>query len=146
MPRKPPSQLALPLAANPSAQRALIPVLVSRCLCGVPCRYHGREMGVHSRVRQLLASGRYRLIEVCPEVDAGLSTPRPPTRIRNGRCLCAGQDITAAFERGAEIALARAKESGAERAYLVSGSPSCDGDTGITGKALAQAGLRIIKI
>jgi hypothetical protein len=47
-----------------------IPILVSRCLLGVPCRYHGREPATHCRIRRLLAGGRYVVTDVCPEVDA----------------------------------------------------------------------------
>jgi purine-nucleoside phosphorylase len=127
-------------------------LLVSRCLLGVPCRYHGRtprgsKPGVpHGRILALQHTGRYQIIDVCPECDAGLPVPRPPTRLLGGRLICGGQDVTAQFELGAQIALARALGSGAEKAYLVRGSPSCDSRTGVTGRLLAAAGLKVVSV
>ena len=63
-------------------------VLVSRCLLGIPCRYHGSEtvMGRHIGRPALIARLRkkYELLDVCPEVDAGLPTPRPPIILMPG--------------------------------------------------------------
>src|SRR3972149_230329 len=59
-------------------------VLVSLCLGGVLCRYHGQRYRMghdltlpHSVVHRLRAAG-YRLGPVCPEIDGGLPVPRPP--------------------------------------------------------------------
>lgn len=102
---------------DPAASRPA--VLVSRCLLGVPCRYHGKTHRMGKRIgRPALIErlGRkYRLIDVCPECDAGLPTPRSPTRIVNGRWICNGQDVTAVFREGAEIALAAAHREGCRR-------------------------------
>src|SRR3972149_8624759 len=106
-------------------------VLVSLCLCGVLCRYHGQRYRMghdltlpHSVVARLRAAG-YRMVPVCPEVDGGLPVPRPPTRRCNGRLVCGDQDVTEAFSRGAGLALATAEREGCERAYLVRGCPAC---------------------
>jgi uncharacterized protein YbbK (DUF523 family) len=123
-----------------------IPVLVSRCLLGVPCRYHGRPTVHHSRLRALARTGKYVFVDVCPEVDAGLPVPRPPTRRRGRRLWCDGEDVTEAFVRGAELALERAQATGAAKAYLVRGSPSCDKESGVTALLLSRHGLRIIAI
>ena len=122
------------------------PVLVSTCLMGVPCRYHGRHLEMHSRIRKMQESGRYRLIPVCPEVDGGLPVPRPPTRRRDGRLVCDGRDVTAEFERGAELALETARREGASKAYLLKGSPSCDRDRGVTGQLLQKHGIKVIRV
>lgn len=109
------------------------PVLVSACLAGVPTRFDGT--GTHdSLVHQLVAEGRAVL--VCPEVDGGLGTPRPPAEIVGGdgydvlagraRVLTKdGTDVTDAYVRGAEAALAAATRAGARAAILKSRSPSC---------------------
>jgi purine-nucleoside phosphorylase len=120
-----------------------IPILVSRCLLGVACRYHGRQLAPHCRIRRLLAGGRYVVTDVCPEVDAGLPVPRPPTRLVAGRLMCDGRDVTAAFEHGARLALVAAQAAGCVRAYLVRGSPSCDPVAGVTGRTLARAGILV---
>jgi uncharacterized protein YbbK (DUF523 family) len=120
-------------------------VLISKCLLGVPCRYHGRELTEHSKARALRDAG-HSLLPICPEEDGGLTTPRPPTRIVDGRCICGGKDVTGEFERGAKIALRIAQVGHAEKAYLVKGSPSCDRDVGVTGRALSAAGVRVIRV
>jgi len=129
-----------------------IPILVSRCLLGVPCRYHGRTPRggtpghAHCRIRALERTGRYLLVDVCPEVDAGLPTPRPPTRRVCGRLVCGGEDVTEAFDAGAELALAAAEGSGAVKAYLVRGSPACDKHSGVAACLLARHGLTIVAV
>ena len=125
-------------------------VLLSRCLLGTPCRYHGRAIAYGKPIGrpQLIERlrKRYRLIDVCPEVDAGLPVPRPPTRIVKGRWLSDGEDVTAAFERGAQLALARARENGCERAYLLRGSPACDKTFGMCGMLLVEHGIKVVSV
>ena len=121
-------------------------ILVSRCLLGVPCRYHGRAVAHHSRIKSLEQTGKYQIIDICPEVDAGLSVPRPPTRVRNGALVCGGRDVSGDFERGAQMAVARARECGACKAYLVKGSPSCDRTKGVAAMALQSAGVKVVAI
>jgi uncharacterized protein YbbK (DUF523 family) len=73
---------------------------------------------------------------VCPEVDGGLGTPRPAAEIEGGdgadviagraRVVTAdGDDVTDAYLKGAERALAVARETGATTAILKARSPSC---------------------
>jgi uncharacterized protein YbbK (DUF523 family) len=73
---------------------------------------------------------------VCPEVDGGLGTPRPPAEIVGGDgadvlagrarvVTSGGADVTGAYVAGARRALAVAQESGARAAILKSRSPSC---------------------
>tara|TARA_A100001391_G_scaffold162889_1_gene121943 strand:- start:14003 stop:14656 length:654 start_codon:yes stop_codon:yes gene_type:complete len=52
---------------------------VSACLMGKPVRYDGGHRR-HARVHDELA-GLVRLVEVCPEVAAGLPVPRPPIQV-----------------------------------------------------------------
>ena len=126
-------------------------VLVSRCLLGVPCRYHGRAttrwgkpIGRPSLIARLRK--RYRIVDVCPESDAGMSTPRAPTRIVEGRWICDGRDVTAIYRKGAEIVLNIALRESCQRAYLLRGSPACDRDVGMCGQLLGQHGIKVIAV
>ncbi len=109
------------------------PVLVSACLAGLPVRYDGSGNRSHV-VSRLVEQGRAVL--VCPEVDGGLGTPRPPAEITGGdgsdvlggraRVLTEdGTDVTEAYVKGANRALDAARSSGATAAILKSRSPSC---------------------
>lgn len=147
-----------------------IPVLVSRCLLGVPCRYDGRtKTSVVARLTAPEILARIRWIPICPESDAGLPTPRPPCEIEPGGSADAvlsgharlltqtGGDVTREYKRGAEIALNIARACGARAALLKARSPSCspegvyDGTfrgkliegRGVTAETLARAGLTL---
>ena len=49
--------------------------LISACLCGVNCKYNGKN-NLNDRCVELLREGK--AILVCPEQLGGLSTPREP--------------------------------------------------------------------
>lgn len=106
-------------------------VLVSRCLLGERCRYDGA-----SRPSAAVASlcGAIRnvggdVIPICPEMEGGLACPRPPAERRGTRVVtCEGLDVTNAYERGARIALDRARCSLAPLAVLKGKSPACGSD------------------
>lgn len=57
----------------------------------------------------------------------------------------AGQDLTQAHLDGAKHTLEIARVTGARRAYLKAGSPSCDRE-GITGEVLTRSGVEVIRI
>jgi uncharacterized protein YbbK (DUF523 family) len=98
-------------------------IIVSACLANVACRYNGVAKP-NETVMRLVAEGK--AIPVCPEQLGGLTTPRLPAEIRNGRVFRKdGVDITEEFERGAREALQVAKLAGAKEALLKSKSPSC---------------------
>lgn len=109
----------------------LIPLLVSACLLGERVRYDGKEIS-YSGVAQLSEHG-YRLIPLCPEVAGGLPVPRAAAEIVNRvgdasrRCVknCLGEDVSAQFYRGAELALALVREHNISIAILKESSPSC---------------------
>lgn len=115
-------------------------IAVSACLLGETCRYDGRSKPC-ARVQELAADG-HELVPICPEVAGGLPTPRTPCEIvqapwmESGKARMAdehawtildasGTDCTAAYARGAQAELARAKEAGCELAILKAKSPSC---------------------
>ncbi|MBQ9268379.1 MAG: DUF523 domain-containing protein [Oscillospiraceae bacterium] len=100
-----------------------MPLLVSACLLGVPCKYNGRDNGC-PKVAAL--KGRYHLIPVCPEQLGGLPTPRLPAECRGGRVVNrAGEDVTDRFAAGAQAALHLAEMLSCQGAVLKSRSPSC---------------------
>lgn len=98
-------------------------ILVSACLLGVECRYNGRGV-LLPELQELLKD--HHLIPVCPEILGGLSTPRTPAERRGRQVITKdGQDVTAAYERGAEQVLKLAKLYGCRAAILKERSPSC---------------------
>ena len=117
-------------------------IVVSACLLGESCRYDGKG-NLSPAVRALAEMEEVNLIPVCPEVQGGLTTPRPPSEIRycigdscesalepsktlDKRVInCEGLDVTDAFNRGAQKALQDAQNAGATIAILKSKSPSC---------------------
>lgn len=97
---------------------------VSACLLGVRCKYDGTSNYAEEAVRQL--AERFTLIPVCPEQLGGLTTPRAPAEILNGRVITKdGLDVTESFQRGAEETLEIFKLLKLEAAILKEGSPSC---------------------
>ena len=142
-------------------------LLISACLLGVACNHEGR--GSPRAVVDELAR-HYRLVPVCPEVLGGLPTPRAAAELQGGdgadvvagtgdaRVVnIEGEDVTAAYRRGADAAVAIAMALGAERAVLKARSPSCGSSSvydgtfsrrlvpgrGVTAAALAAAGLEV---
>lgn len=92
----------------------------------------------------------------CPEQLGGLPTPRPAAEITGGdgaavldgaaRVLTAGgEDVTAAFLRGAQEAVRLAQAADAGAALLRSGSPACGAgrihDGSFTGRLTAGDGV-----
>lgn len=102
--------------------------LVSSCLAGINCRYHGKS-SENKVIVELVKQGK--AIPVCPEQLGGLPTPRPSCEIvtnkSNHKKVMGedGQDFTKEYVEGAEKTLAIAKIIGIKRAILKSKSPSC---------------------
>lgn len=99
---------------------------VSACLLGVRCRYDGSTASQDMLDRLLSLQGSYVLIPVCPEQLGGLTTPRPPAERVGDRVITReGNEVTAAFVRGAQETLALFNRLGVKAAILKEGSPSC---------------------
>lgn len=98
-------------------------IMVSGCLMGHECRYKGD----HCKCDALLAlAERHTLIPMCPEQFGGLATPRDPAEIIGDRVISKqGNDVTAAYTKGAETALSIAKLNHVSVAVLKANSPSC---------------------
>ena len=143
-----------------------IPLLISACLLGEPCRYDGRAVcdalatEEHTQEEVLTAlRERYTLLPVCPEVFGGLPTPRLPAERSGERVIREdGADVTEAFARGAEVALHICERYGCRLALLKARSPSCgvgqvydgsfrgiltDGD-GVCAARLTAHGVRVV--
>ena len=130
-------------------------ILVSACLLGVGCRYDGKSV---PSAAVLALMRKHTLIPVCPEILGGLPTPRVPAERQGAKVVNrAGEDVTAAYRRGAEETLRLARLYGAQVAVLKTKSPSCgkrliyDGGfcgrlvpgTGVTAELLAAAGIAV---
>lgn len=97
--------------------------LVSACLLGENCKYNGGNNYCAKLVDFLRDK---EVVCVCPEVLGGLPTPRPCAEICDGRVInCEHEDVSKAFQRGADRALAIAKAEKIDLAILQSRSPSC---------------------
>ena len=98
-------------------------ILVSACLLGVECRYNGKGV-LEPEIEALLHT--HHLIPVCPEIMGGLATPRTPAERIQGRVVTRdGEDVTMAYQKGAEAALKLAQLYGCRAAILKERSPSC---------------------
>ncbi len=132
-------------------------ILVSACLLGHCCKYNGG----HNRNERVLAYVRgHTVIPVCPEQLGGLPTPRACAELLDERIVTdSGQDVTAAFQSGADMACRIAVRGHAELAILQPRSPSCgvhqiyDGSfqkrlingQGVFAARLAQLGIRAVE-
>ena len=103
-------------------------IAVSSCLLGNPVRYDGTDKYNDLIHTDLFA--QFEIIAICPEVDAGLSTPRPPVRLTGNpqQPLALGiedpkLDVTAALTSFTNKWLAQA--SNISGVIVKSRSPSC---------------------
>ena len=126
--------------------------IISGCLCGVNCKYNGKN-NINPQCVKLLEEGK--AILVCPEQLGGLTTPRRPAEIKgtaNGvfegvdKLLNdEGVDVTENFKKGALEVLNIAKILNVEGIILKEGSPSCGVnfvyDGSFSGKKIKGMGL-----
>lgn len=98
-------------------------IIISACLMGEACRFDGRGK-YNSELLELLKDKT--LIPVCPEVEGGLPIPRPPAEIKgSGVFREDGEDVTAAFQKGASICTEKSVATHVTLAILKSRSPAC---------------------
>ena len=110
-------------------------ILVSACLMGFKVRYNAQD-------KPLLADAldrwqqEQRLIIHCPELAAGLATPRLPAELVGGGGTAAlkgdakiqesdGSDVSQTYLLAAWLALKTAQDSGCRLALMTDGSPTC---------------------
>nr|WP_320115546.1 DUF523 domain-containing protein [uncultured Desulfuromonas sp.] len=142
----------------------MTPLLVSACLLGLNTRYNA-ETKINPQVVSLIERPEIVPVIVCPEQLAGFSTPRPSCEFARGEGQqvwqglgqlknTQGEDVTAAFCRGAQETVKIARMTGCRVALLKERSPSCGSHTvhcqgklvsgqGVTTALLQQQGLTI---
>ena len=110
-------------------------LLVSACLMGFQVRYNGSEKAqLAATLSRWQQAGR--LVIHCPELAAGLPTPRLPAEILGGTggdvlagrariVESDGRDVTEHYQLAAWLALKAAQEEGCTAALLTDGSPTC---------------------
>jgi len=100
-------------------------LLISACLIGDNVKYNGGNNKID--IKEL--AKKYNLIAFCPEVEGGLSTPRPPAEIVSDNPLrvinIEGKDVTYEFILGANKCIELVKQHGIIKALLKAKSPSC---------------------
>lgn len=98
--------------------------IVSACLLGINCKYNGDHN--HEPLMTEFFKDEV-VIPICPEQLGGLSTPRNPVEIIDGRVYDAGgNDFTEAFIKGAQESLKIADiYNDVKGIILKDGSPSC---------------------
>ena len=131
-------------------------VLVSSCIMGCNCKYNGGN-NLNEHVVEFLKDKE--VIEICPEVLAGMSIPRASAEIVNGFITeDNGKNVHEEYKRGVELALEKIKNQNIELVILQLRSPTCgvnkiyDGSftgklisgQGIFAKALINAGYKVI--
>jgi len=123
-------------------------ILISACLMGFRVRYNGSDK---KRVLSALAQWQreQRLVVHCPELAAGLPTPRLPAEIvgGNGADVLAGRarvvesdgrDVTRIYLLAARLALETAQQAGCRYALLSDGSPTCGSQSIYDGRFSGQ--------
>ncbi|MFV0393488.1 MAG: DUF523 domain-containing protein [Coprobacillaceae bacterium] len=126
---------------------------VSSCLAGINCTFKGQNHLI-KRIQKMVVSKE--AVMFCPEVLGGMSTPREPCEIINGKVIsCSGVDHTKEYYDGAYRALNLLQKLQVNVVLLKSKSPSCgkgkvyDGTfqhvlvngNGITVKVLEENGI-----
>ena len=118
-------------------------IAISACLLGTPCRYDGKSKE-YKGIKEL--EQYYNLIPICPECLGGLSTPRVPSEIVNGKVINKeGFDNTLCFTNGAKKALTIYEDNNCAFAILKESSPSCGAnwiyDGSFSGKKIKGMGI-----
>ena len=118
-------------------------VLVSACIVGRNCKYNGGN-NLNPKVINFLKDKE--IIEICPEMLAGMSIPRTTAEIVDG-CVteCNGRNVHKEYKRGVELALEKIKDEDIDLAILQSRSPTCGVnqiyDGNFSGKLIKGKGL-----
>ncbi|MCX6112769.1 MAG: phosphoribosylglycinamide formyltransferase [Proteobacteria bacterium] len=100
-------------------------LVVSKCLTGVNCRYDGGSK-LSKRVKTFIKNFNGKIVDICPELEAGFDVPRPTTDIINGKAMMKGVgDITEKLENACNKIISRLSGSKKILAILKEKSPSC---------------------
>ncbi|WP_018213528.1 DUF523 domain-containing protein [Desulfitobacterium hafniense] len=118
-------------------------ILVSSCLLGYNCKYNGGN-NLNPKVVNYLKDKE--IMEICPEIMAGMGTPRACAEMVAGKIRDEnGADVDALYRKGVALALRAIKDEEIDFAILQSRSPTCGVrtiyDGSFTGKLIAGQGL-----
>ena len=131
-------------------------IVVSACLLGRNCKYNGGNN--YNQAVVDFVQGK-EVIEVCPEMLAGLGVPRTPIEIVNGTVLDKnGNNVDVPLRRATEEILDMLRGEEIDCAILKSRSPTCgvkeiyDGTfsgklipgMGVLAEALDRAGYTVV--
>ena len=131
-------------------------VLVSACLLGENCKYHGGN-NYSSVVAEFVKDKE--VLPVCPEMLAGMGCPRTPIEIVDGVLMDRdGNNVDAAMRQAVEQAMEMIRKEDIQCAVLQSRSPTCgvnqiyDGSfsgklikgSGFLAQALKAAGYQVV--
>jgi len=132
-------------------------ILVSACLLGEKVRFDGKTKKINAEILEIWKAEN-RLISCCPEVAGGLPIPRPAAEIQGESVInILHEDVSEAFQQGAQKALELCLQHHIQLAILKEGSPSCgvtqinDGTfthtkqtgQGMTTRLLQQHGIKV---
>lgn len=123
-------------------------ILLSACLSGHLVRYNGTDKSCSSDLLQRWRE-EGRLVTHCPELAAGLPTPRLSAEmvsgqgidVLNGRAKMResdGRDVTQPYVLAAWLALQTAQQHGCRFAIMTDGSPTCGSQTVYSGAFNAE--------
>lgn len=99
---------------------------VSSCLAGCKCTFRGNDHLIEV-VKELVDNNE--AIMICPEVLGGMSIPRLPCEIKDGRVIdIDGKDKTQEYQLGAKKSLEILKKYNVDVVLLKALSPSCGKD------------------
>ena len=131
-------------------------ILVSACLLGRNCKYSGGN-NLSGAVTEFVKDKD--VIEVCPEVLAGLGIPRMPMEIVDGSLINRnGENVDGAVRSAVEKIIKQIADEEIDCAILKSRSPTCgvheiyDGTfsgkripgAGVLAQALLEAGYKVM--
>ena len=98
-------------------------VLVSACIMGENCKYNGKNNKNSAAIHFLKDK---EVISICPEVLAGMETPRPCAEIVNGRVVDEnGNDVSLEYNKAVAVALSKIQNEEIDLVILQSRSPTC---------------------
>ncbi|SET97101.1 DUF523 domain-containing protein [Lacrimispora sphenoides] len=131
-------------------------VLVSACILGRNYKYNGGN-NLNPKVMEFLKNKE--IIEICPEILAGMNIPRATAEIVNG-CVTEinGKNVHNEYTRAVELALEMIKSENIDLAILQSRSPTCGVNkiyngcfngilvqgNGLFAKALIDRGIKVL--
>jgi uncharacterized protein YbbK (DUF523 family) len=98
-------------------------ILVSVCVLGKNCKYNGGN-NLNKNVVEFVQN--HNVIEICPELLAGMKCPRACVELVNGIVMPEnGENLDDKYRKGVETAMEKIKGKKIDLAILQSRSPTC---------------------